>query len=174
MKITSGSIDLSHRPATPGEAAWQAADAIRALNHLTLVTTDPHAGYLGPDDVASVIGGLHTLAERLPQALRQASSWLTSQHHHDRISHDRISHDRISHDQQPSPDHPSGTRPHSEPGTDVQEVAFVSAAVTGLLADLDAAAHLAVELAGTLRTARTVSAHLTGTERRPARHPGQP
>jgi len=160
VKITSGSIDLSHRPATPGEAAWQAADAIRALNHLTLVTTDPHAGYLGPDDVASVIGGLHTLAERLPQALRQASSWLTSQHHHDRISHDRI-----GHDQQPPPDHPTGTRAHAEPGADAREAAVVSAAVTMLLADLDTAAQVAVELAATLGTARTVSAHLAGTGR---------
>lgn len=49
-----------------------AAEAIRVINHRTL----EHEGYLWPSDLDATIGALHTLAERLPQLLQQAETWL--------------------------------------------------------------------------------------------------
>jgi hypothetical protein len=57
---------------TPAGAAHVAADAIRALNHLTLA--GPSAGtpgWDGVDDIYRVIGELRIIADRLPQACDQ-------------------------------------------------------------------------------------------------------
>jgi O-acetylhomoserine/O-acetylserine sulfhydrylase-like pyridoxal-dependent enzyme len=54
---------------TACEHAEAAAEAIRAINHLTL-----HDGALPyPSDAYRLLGGLITLAERLPQALQQTA-----------------------------------------------------------------------------------------------------
>jgi hypothetical protein len=73
MKVSAHSLDPVDRPgspdaATPGLHAWDAADAVRRLNHVTLSVTGPRCGYESPSDVDTVIGGLHTLACRLPPA----------------------------------------------------------------------------------------------------------
>ena len=64
---------------TPAEHASDAAEAIRALNH------SDH-GYEWPSDVDRVIVELEILASRLPQAFRQAETWLTR--HQDGIGTD--------------------------------------------------------------------------------------
>ena len=74
-------------PARPRDHAEAAAEAIRALNHATIVSGDP-AGYQWPSDVDSVIGNLQLLAERLPQALQQARDWLADQLDAGRVGHD--------------------------------------------------------------------------------------
>lgn len=136
-------IEPVHRSAssadtTPGGLAWAAAEAIRALNHLTLTVTAPGAGYTDPSDVDDVIGALLTLTHRLPQALRQASAWLQARH--------QIG--RIGHDQARDPGH----------GQDLAAVA-----VPALRTGLDDAASVATVLAGTLQQARDLSCHLTGS-----------
>ena len=65
---------------TPAEHASDAAEAIRALNHATF------DGYEWPSDVDRVITELEILASRLPQAFRQAETWLTC--HQDGIGTD--------------------------------------------------------------------------------------
>ena len=52
--------------------AYLAAEAVRWLNHATI---DP-GGYSYPGDVYSVISGLQTLMQRLPQSLNQAGGAL--------------------------------------------------------------------------------------------------
>ncbi|MGW2866424.1 hypothetical protein [Streptomyces sp. NPDC001205] len=53
---------------TPAQIADDAAEAIRALNHLTR-STGPDWEY--PGDAYSVVGNLSTLVMRLPQLLEQ-------------------------------------------------------------------------------------------------------
>jgi hypothetical protein len=151
MKRSSRSIDPSPPLLTPAEAAWQAAEAIRALNHLTLAVTGPRAGYTDPSDVDTVLGALQALTERLPQTLGQASSWLTRHHERGRIGQDCL-----------PPSH--GTAPtqrragrHTRPGDELAPVA-----VPTLCSTLDTAAAVSGDLAGVLRDARAVSCHLTG------------
>lgn len=55
---------------TPAQLADQAADAIRAINHLTRT---PRDGFEYPGDVYSLVAGLSQMAMMLPQALEQAS-----------------------------------------------------------------------------------------------------
>jgi hypothetical protein len=67
---------MSDRPFPPDArtAASTAAEAVRALNHLTA----PHNGYPGihgPDDLYATLGELTTLAQRLEQTLAQLSGW---------------------------------------------------------------------------------------------------
>jgi hypothetical protein len=71
-------------PTTASQAASVAAEAVRALNHLTLDLD----GYTWPADVDAVIGDLLTVAYRLPQAFDQASTWLTRAHAAGRVGHD--------------------------------------------------------------------------------------
>ena len=71
---------------TPVELARAGSEAIRALNHATLGLAQP--GYEWPADVDAAIAELQVLAERLPQALRQASSWLELQHSQQQVGHD--------------------------------------------------------------------------------------
>lgn len=117
-------------PATPVEAAALAAESIRILDHLTAHTTS----YRWPSDVDATLAELQALAERLPQALRQANRWLTTEHDADRIGHDR------------TPD-PAAIRNH----------------LHQLGADLERAANAADALTHALATARRTSSHLTGT-----------
>ena len=68
------------------EIAYEAAEAMRALNYSTL----PHEGYPGlegPADVYDVIGGLLTLTQREEQAVRQIRQWLDDQHEAGKIAH---------------------------------------------------------------------------------------
>ncbi|MDX2997988.1 hypothetical protein [Streptomyces scabiei] len=53
---------------TPAELANQTAEAIRAINHLTM---SPRDGWTYPSDAYSVVGGLSRMAMMLPQALDQ-------------------------------------------------------------------------------------------------------
>jgi hypothetical protein len=70
---------------TPAEAADVAAEAIRTLNHATVSGT----GYEYPSEVYEVVGALATTLMRLPQALRQAGTWLEREHEAGRVGHDR-------------------------------------------------------------------------------------
>jgi hypothetical protein len=65
--------------------AWAAAEAIRDLNHASHGST----GYAAASDVDAVIGSLHLLVQRLPQALHQAATWLQREHELGRIGHDQ-------------------------------------------------------------------------------------
>ncbi|MFI7096741.1 hypothetical protein [Streptomyces lydicus] len=53
---------------TPAQLASNAEDAVRALNHATLSTSE---GWEYPGDAYSVVGPLQALASRLPQAIGQ-------------------------------------------------------------------------------------------------------
>lgn len=56
----------------PAGAAHVAAEAIRALNHLTLAAPSAGTpGWDGVDDIYRVIGELRIIADRLPQACDQ-------------------------------------------------------------------------------------------------------
>lgn len=56
---------------TPTQHADDAAEAIRAINHLTMSARDD---WQTPGDVYNLIGGLAQMVAKLPQALEQASS----------------------------------------------------------------------------------------------------
>jgi hypothetical protein len=55
-------------PKTPAQLADQAAEAIRAINHLTMSRRN---GWEYPGDAYSVVGNLSQMAMMLPQALDQ-------------------------------------------------------------------------------------------------------
>lgn len=72
---------------TAAKAADQAAEAMRALNYLTL----PREGAPGleyPGDVYEVVASLKILAQRLPQLFGQLSLWLGEQHAAGKVGHD--------------------------------------------------------------------------------------
>ncbi len=69
----------------PSDQAWQAAEAIRGLNHATIGGT----GYEWPSDVDAVIAALETLAHRRPQALDQARTWLARAQQAGTVGHDQ-------------------------------------------------------------------------------------
>jgi hypothetical protein len=69
---------------TAVDCARVAAEAVRALNHATL----SRHGYEWPADVDATLGALELLADRLPQALRQAEVWLWAEHTAGRVGHD--------------------------------------------------------------------------------------
>jgi hypothetical protein len=65
-------LDALHAVRDPGSAAALAAEALRAVNHLTL--TAPYSGVPGWEEVGDiyrVLGELRLLTERLPQAVGQ-------------------------------------------------------------------------------------------------------
>jgi hypothetical protein len=68
---------------TPAEHADAAAEAIRSLTHATL-----SGGYRWPSDVYATLGALERVATMLPQALRQAATWLEQEHDAGRVGHD--------------------------------------------------------------------------------------
>jgi hypothetical protein len=71
-------------PVSAWEAANRAAEAVRALNHVTLGP----GGYAEPADVDAVLAELAALVWRLPQALTQAGRWLLTEHAAGRLGHD--------------------------------------------------------------------------------------
>jgi hypothetical protein len=70
---------------SPQQYAEQAAEAVRALNHVTL---GPNA-YEWPADVDRVIAELHLTAMRMEQALTQAGRWLTAAESGGQVGHDQ-------------------------------------------------------------------------------------
>lgn len=57
---------------TPADAAEDAAEGLRSLNHLTLATPSPGVpGWEDIGDIYQVLGALRLLADRLPQAYDQ-------------------------------------------------------------------------------------------------------
>lgn len=71
---------------TPAQLADDAAQAIRALNHVTMSTRD---GWEFPSDAYSVIGNLRELAQYLPQLLQQTEVFLQRLTDGDHIRSDR-------------------------------------------------------------------------------------
>lgn len=69
---------------TPAGQADAAAEAIRALNHLTQT---PQADWEFPGDAYAVVGNLAMAAHRLPQALDQVASLVRSLAEGGRIRH---------------------------------------------------------------------------------------
>ena len=66
------------------EHAATAAEAVRALNHLTL-----GRGALGePAELDRLVAELAIMADRLPQLLRQLRGWLDTEQHADRLRSD--------------------------------------------------------------------------------------
>lgn len=68
----------------PVAAAEVAAEGVRALNHAALC-----GGYVYVSDLDAVLGSLELVAERLPQALAQATGWVRRAHEVGGISHDQ-------------------------------------------------------------------------------------
>lgn len=68
---------------TPFVHACAAAEAIRALNHASI-----RVGYEWPSDVDAMVGALEVMAQRLPQALMQAATWLHQAHAEEDVTHD--------------------------------------------------------------------------------------
>jgi hypothetical protein len=66
--------DGSPQAAGPAVLARTAAEAVRALNHLTLGGD----GFGQPADAYEVLGELSLTASRLPQLLGQVGTWLAS------------------------------------------------------------------------------------------------
>jgi hypothetical protein len=66
-----------------------AAEAVRILNHATRALCPSPDGYTWPSAVDAVIGELQSLAERLPQAIRQAERWLNAELDAGRVGDDR-------------------------------------------------------------------------------------
>ncbi|MFE1383490.1 hypothetical protein ACFW6S_31530 [Streptomyces sp. NPDC058740] len=62
---------------TPSQLASDAADAVRAINHLT---RSPRDGFEYPGDVYSLVAGLSQMAAMLPQALDQAARLIVDLH----------------------------------------------------------------------------------------------
>jgi hypothetical protein len=70
-------LDALQAVREPGAAAALAAEALRALNHLTLPAPSPGVpGWEEVGDSYRVLGELYLLAERLPQAVEQLSRHL--------------------------------------------------------------------------------------------------
>ncbi len=70
-------VDALHAVRDPGSAAALAAEALRAVNHLTLAA--PSSGVPGWEEVGDiyrVLGELRLLTERLPQAVEQLARHL--------------------------------------------------------------------------------------------------
>lgn len=60
---------------SPAQLGWQAAEAIRTLNHLTHPPTAAD-----PNEVYELLAALAAMAYRLPQLLGQLSRWLHAEH----------------------------------------------------------------------------------------------
>jgi hypothetical protein len=77
---------LGNRPAaasSPAQLGWQAAEAIRTLNHRTHPPT-----LADPAEVCQLLAGLATIAYGLPQLLSQLSRWLQTEQATDRLRAD--------------------------------------------------------------------------------------
>jgi hypothetical protein len=71
---------------TPAQLADQAAEAIRAINHLTM---SPRDDWQYPGDIYSLVGNLSQMAMMLPQALDQASRLLADLNESGRLRSDK-------------------------------------------------------------------------------------
>jgi hypothetical protein len=71
---------------TPAQLADTAADAVRGLNHATLVR---QADWEYPGDVYSVVANLSQMAMTLPQAIDQVQSLVEFLNAHDNLRSDR-------------------------------------------------------------------------------------
>jgi hypothetical protein len=69
---------------SPSDVADQAAEAIRALNHMTMDADTLEY----PSDVYDVVTNLKLLTERLPQLFGQLAHWLWTEQEAGRIGHD--------------------------------------------------------------------------------------
>lgn len=77
MTGAAEALDVLHAVLEPGAAAALAADALRAVNHLTLAAPSPGVpGWEEVGDIYRVLGELRLLTERLPQAVEQLSRHL--------------------------------------------------------------------------------------------------
>lgn len=74
--------DELHGQPQPPDLADQAAESIRALNHLT------PEGLVYPGDLYEVIASLKLMAQRLPQLFGQLTAWLELEYAAGRIAHD--------------------------------------------------------------------------------------
>ena len=77
-----------HHPAptdhsSPAQLGWQAAEAIRTLNHRTHPPT-----LADPAEICQLLAALAALADRLPQLLGQLSRWLQTEQAADRLRAD--------------------------------------------------------------------------------------
>ncbi|MFF8610883.1 hypothetical protein ACF06X_33795 [Streptomyces sp. NPDC015346] len=79
---------------TPAQHADTAAEAIRAINHLTM---SPRDGFQYPGDVYSLVADLSRMAMMLPQALEQASRLIDDLN---AAGHLRSDKDQLEHDLQ--------------------------------------------------------------------------
>ena len=68
---------------SPAQLGWQAAEAIRTLNHLTHPPTAAD-----PNEVYELLAALAAMAYRLPQLLGQLSRWLQTEQAADRLRAD--------------------------------------------------------------------------------------
>jgi hypothetical protein len=71
----------------PHHYAGEAAEAVRLLDHATIVEGDGR-GYREPSEVDATLAELSVLAFRLPQALAQARTWLNRRHLAGALAHD--------------------------------------------------------------------------------------
>jgi hypothetical protein len=67
------------------EAARQAAEALRTLNHVTIRSD----GYCWPSEVNAVVAELQLSATRIVQALEQGRRWLQHAQADGRVGHDQ-------------------------------------------------------------------------------------
>jgi len=74
-------------PKTPAQLADDAAEAVRAINHLTL-RKPTGEGWEFPSDAYSVVGNLGTLVMRLPQALEQLTEFVVTLDANDHVRAD--------------------------------------------------------------------------------------
>lgn len=64
-----------------------AAENIRIINRSTIITSDA-GGYGSLGQLFSTVLNLAAMAQRLPQLLQQASTWLEREDENDRVYHD--------------------------------------------------------------------------------------
>lgn len=84
----SGRWSTAGSELTVGQLAEQAAEAVRALNHLTW----PDAGALDdPGQLSDIVAALACTTARLPQLLAQLSSWLVGEQRAGRLRVDACS-----------------------------------------------------------------------------------
>ncbi len=74
---------------SPAAHADRAVGAIRDLNRATLSSHPSRPGYLNPVEVSAAVASLEVLADRLPQAIRQARQWLADADNAHLIGDDR-------------------------------------------------------------------------------------
>ena len=79
---TSFACDLA-ATVTIREVAEQAAEAVRALSHLTADTGE----LTDPDEVRDVVSGLAQMGRELPQVCEQLARFLVAQHEDGRLVH---------------------------------------------------------------------------------------